>query len=165
MRIVTYEGQIEISLPPAKLFKMIILESEKNVSKVLPDAVKSYETLQGDGGPGTIKKTTFGDGSPITHVIETIDLIDKENYTYHYSIIGGDPALIDTSIVEKMSFQLKFEATPDGGTIAKRSCKAYTIDGVEVNEEEVRAGLEMTTQHFYAIYKTFEAYALANPNA
>ncbi|KDP36247.1 hypothetical protein JCGZ_09812 [Jatropha curcas] len=164
MGIVTFEGQIESPLPPAKLFRMIILEADTNVSKVAPNAIKNFET-HGDGGPGTVRKITFGDGSPITHVIETVDFMDIEKCTYHYSIIGGDPTLIDTSVVEKMSFQLRFEQTPNGGTCAKRSAKGYTIDGAEVNEEEVRAGLEKTTQLFYGIFKIFEAYALANPDA
>ncbi|KDP36249.1 hypothetical protein JCGZ_09814 [Jatropha curcas] len=165
MGIVTYEGQIESSLPPAKLFRMLVLESDTSISKVQPEAVQRFETLQGDGGPGTVRKITFGDGSPSPHVITTVDLLDRENFTFHYSLIGGHPALIDTSIIEKMSFQLKFEATPNGGTIATRSGKSYTINGVEVNEEEVRAGLEQNTQVFYEIFKAYEAYALANPDA
>ncbi|KDP36250.1 hypothetical protein JCGZ_09815 [Jatropha curcas] len=165
MGIVTYEGQIESPLPPARLFKMLVLESETYVSKVQPDAVTSFETLQGDGGPGSVRKLTFGAGSPMTHVIDTIDFLDKENLTFHYSIVGGDPTLIDKSIIEKMSFELKFEASPNGGTIATRSCKGYTVDGVEVKEEEVRAGLEKTNQIFLGVFKIFEAYALANPDA
>ncbi|KDP27865.1 hypothetical protein JCGZ_18945 [Jatropha curcas] len=165
MGIVTYEGKIESSIPPARLFRMIILEPEIYVPKVLPGAITSFETLQGDGGPGTIRKMSFGNGSPISHVVETVDWLDKENCIFHYSIIGGDPTLIDTSKLEKMSFVLKLEPTPSGGTMATRSCKGYTVDGADVDEEEVRTSLIKTIEVFKGVFKLYEAYAIANPDA
>ncbi|KDP36252.1 hypothetical protein JCGZ_09817 [Jatropha curcas] len=165
MGTVTYEGQIEGSTPPAKLFKMIVLEPQIYLPKVLPGAIKSFVNLQGDGGPGTLRQITFPEGSPISHLKETVDAIDEENFIFEYSIIGGDPAIIDTSLVEKMSFQIKFEISPDGRTVCKRSCKAYTVDGVEVKEDEIRGSLEKTMQVFFGSFKLYEAYALANPDA
>lgn len=58
----TYEHEVTSSIPPARLFKAFILDGDNLVPKCLPQAVKSVETIQGDGGPGSIKLTTFGEG-------------------------------------------------------------------------------------------------------
>ncbi|XP_020533324.2 major allergen Pru ar 1 [Jatropha curcas] len=163
MGVVTFEGQIELPIAATKIFKMIS-EPEIYIPKVLPGFVKSFENLQGDGGPGTVRQFTFPEGSQYSHVKETVDVVDKENFIFQYTVIGGDPALIDTSIVEKLCCQVKFEISPDGRTICKRNSKAYTIDGVEVKEEEIRATLENATQVFFQVLKLEEAYALANPD-
>ncbi|KDP36245.1 hypothetical protein JCGZ_09810 [Jatropha curcas] len=118
------------------MFKMFALEPEIYIPKVLPGAVKSFVNLQGDGGPGTLRLITFS--------------VDK---------------LPDTSVVEKLRCQIKFEISPDERTICKRSCNAYAIDDVKVKEDEIRAGLEKTMQVFYGSFKLYEAYALANPDA
>ncbi|KAF2289239.1 hypothetical protein GH714_031893 [Hevea brasiliensis] len=102
-------------------------------------------------------------GSELSHVKERIDAIDKENLTYDYSVIGGDPALLNKAL-DKISFQIKVESSPDGGSIFKRSSKSYTIDGAEVNEEEIKAGQEKAMEAFVGIFRAFEAYILANPD-
>ena len=44
------------------LSKAFVLEADSIIPKILPQAVKSVEILEGNGGPGTIKKTTFAEG-------------------------------------------------------------------------------------------------------
>ncbi|KDP42329.1 hypothetical protein JCGZ_02802 [Jatropha curcas] len=165
MGVVTFEGQNEgSSVPPAKLFKMMVLEAERYIPKVVPGLFKGLDNLQGEGGSGTVRHVNFSEGYQFSHLKQTLDGIDEENFIFDYSIVGGDPAFIDTTKVEKMSFQVKFETSPNGRNISKRSCKAYTVDGVEVNEDEIRAFLEKTNQTFFETVKIYEAYALANPD-
>ncbi|EOY19740.1 Pathogenesis-related protein 10.5, putative [Theobroma cacao] len=47
--------------PPAKMFKAFVLDADNLIPKVVPQAIKSSELLEGDGGPGSIKKITFGE--------------------------------------------------------------------------------------------------------
>ncbi|XP_037491292.1 major allergen Pru ar 1 [Jatropha curcas] len=103
-------------------------------------------------------------GSVLSHVKERVDAVDEENFIFEYSIIEGDPALINSNLVEKMSYHVKFENSPDGGTTCKRACKAYVTDGAEGKEDEIRACQVYTTQLFFANLKLYEAYALANPD-
>ena len=63
MGVVTYEHEITSSIPPAKMFKAFILDSDNLIPKILPQAIKCIEIIEGDGGPGSIKKITFGEGS------------------------------------------------------------------------------------------------------
>lgn len=68
MGVITYETTTISSIPPAKLFKASVLDADILIPKVLPQAIKNVEILHGDGGAGTIKLITFGDGENIhTH--------------------------------------------------------------------------------------------------
>ncbi|GFZ11453.1 hypothetical protein Acr_22g0008510 [Actinidia rufa] len=61
MGAITYDMEISSSIPPARMYKAFVLDANTIVSKVLPPAITSVQTLEGDGGPGTIKLTTFGE--------------------------------------------------------------------------------------------------------
>ena len=62
MGVITFDIEIPSPIPPAKMFKASVLDADNLAHKMMPDAIKSVETLEGDGGPGTIKLTTFGEG-------------------------------------------------------------------------------------------------------
>ena len=62
MGVFTYESEFLAAIPPAKLFKACILDSDSLIPKIVPQAFKSVEYLEGNGEPGSIKKITFGEG-------------------------------------------------------------------------------------------------------
>lgn len=62
MGVTTYEHEIPSSVPPKKMFKAAVLDADTVISKVMPGTVKCVEVVQGDGGPGTIKKIHFNEG-------------------------------------------------------------------------------------------------------
>ena len=62
MGVFTYESEDASVIPPARLFKAFVLDSDNLIPKVVPQALKSTEIIEGNGGPGTIKKITFGEG-------------------------------------------------------------------------------------------------------
>ncbi|KAL4579310.1 hypothetical protein LXL04_015451 [Taraxacum kok-saghyz] len=66
MGITTYDMEIETTVPAAKLYQAFILDGDTLVPKVVPQAMKSIEILEGDGGAGTIKLITFGEGKLLT---------------------------------------------------------------------------------------------------
>ncbi|XP_021290913.1 major allergen Pru av 1-like [Herrania umbratica] len=158
MGVVTYEMEVATSIPPAKMFKAFVLDADNLIPKVVPQAIKSSELLEGDGGPGSIKKITFGEGSQFKYVKHKIEGIDKENFSYSYSVIEGD-ALMNT--LEKISYETKFVAGPDGGSVCKSTSKYYTIGDIEIKEEQIKAGKARAL----GMYKAVEAYLLANPDA
>ncbi|XP_059627109.1 major allergen Pru ar 1-like [Cornus florida] len=157
MGVICYDIEITSSIPPAKMFKAFVLDADTLIPKILPQAIKSVEILEGDGGPGTIKLTTFGEGSQYQSVKQRVDGIDKENFTYAYSIIEGD-ALMG---VESISYEIKIEASADGGSICKNSSKYYTKGDAQINEEQIKGGKEKAS----GMFKAIEAYLLANPDA
>lgn len=86
-----------------------------------------------------------------------VDELDKEKLTYSYTIIEGD-ALMGT--LEKISNELKFEVGTDSGCVCKSTSKYYTKEGVEIKEEQIKAGKEKAM----GMFKAIEAYLLANPD-
>ena len=62
MGVFTYETEFTSVIAPPRLFKALVLDADNLVPKIAPQAVKSAEIVEGDGGVGTIKKTSFGEG-------------------------------------------------------------------------------------------------------
>ena len=116
------------------------------------------EILKGNGGPGTIKKSTFGEGSNYKYVKHQVDGLDAEKFTYRYSMIEGD-ALGD--VIEKISYENKLVTSTDGGSITKSTSKYHTKGDHEMKEENVREGKEKASH----LFKAIEAYLLANRDA
>ena len=69
MGVVTYDMEIASPITLAKLFKAFLLDADNLIPKILPQAIKSVEILEGDGRPGTITTTTFGEGLLNFHYI------------------------------------------------------------------------------------------------
>ena len=62
MGVITYDMEIASSIPPAKMFKAFILDGDKLVPNVWHMPLRAWETLEGHGGPRTIKLNTSGKG-------------------------------------------------------------------------------------------------------
>ena len=62
MGVFTYESETTTVITSARLFKAFVLDADNLIPKILPHAIKSAEILEGNGGPGTIKKITFHEG-------------------------------------------------------------------------------------------------------
>jgi hypothetical protein len=97
-------------------------------------------------------------GTHIKHLKHRIDAIDEEKLTYGYTLIEGDD-LLDK--FESISYEIKFESSPDGGAKCTNFSKYHPKPGAQINEEEIKAGKEKGM----AVYRVVEAYLLANPEA
>ncbi|KAK2645162.1 hypothetical protein Ddye_020357 [Dipteronia dyeriana] len=62
MGVFTYEMEVITKIPAAKIFNAVILDGDNLLPKIIPQAIKNVELIEGDGGPGSIKKITFGEG-------------------------------------------------------------------------------------------------------
>ncbi|KAK4405508.1 UNVERIFIED_CONTAM: Major allergen Pru av 1 [Sesamum calycinum] len=157
MGVTTYEHEDVSSIPPHRLFKSLVLDSDNLIPKVLPQAIKSCETLEGNGGPGTVKLLTFGEGSQYKHAKHRIDEIDEENYVFKYTVLEGD-AFGDK--LESISNVVKIEAGPDGGSICKTISTYHTKGDHHIAEDKIKEGKEKAK----AIFKAIEAHLHAHPH-
>ncbi|KAK8623905.1 hypothetical protein V6N13_065265 [Hibiscus sabdariffa] len=158
MGVFTYESEVITAIPPCKMFRACILDGDKLIPKVVPQAFKSVEYIQGNGEPGSIKKVTFGEGSQFEYMKQKVEALDEEKFAYTYSVIEGD-ALMNK--LEKITYEMKMEASPDGGSVCKTTSKYYTIGDFELKEEGIKAGKEKAL----GMFKAIEAYLQANPDA
>ncbi|KAA8527668.1 hypothetical protein F0562_035463 [Nyssa sinensis] len=100
----------------------------------------------------------IGFGGNFSYMKHYIEELDEKTYTYKYTLIEGN-ALVDK--LEKISFEIKLEAAPNGGTISKMTSKYYPKGDFVLTEEEIKAGKEKAL----GMYKVVEAYLQENPDA
>ncbi|KAF5759860.1 putative Bet v I/Major latex protein [Helianthus annuus] len=154
MATVTNEIEIASSFPAEKVFK-VFKDFENVAPKVNPAVFKSVETLEGNGGVGTIKLFTFGDAVPFTHAKYKVDAFDESSFSYSYTFFEGDNLM---GILDSVTQHVKI--TPSGeGSIYKQTI-IYKCKGDEKpSKETLKAEKELYEQ----TYKAIEAYAATNP--
>ncbi|XP_056168060.1 major strawberry allergen Fra a 1-2-like [Syzygium oleosum] len=159
MGVFTFINEYISTVPPARLFKALILDSRNLVPKLMPQAIKSIDIIQGDGGAGTIRQINFIEGNyavvGFIGIKSRVDELNKETFTYRYSIIDLDEKF------ESIVHEVKFEPTLDGESKNKVKDMYYTKGDVELKEEDVKARKGIVLGAF----KATEAYLLKNPNA
>ncbi|KAK1380329.1 Major allergen Pru ar like [Heracleum sosnowskyi] len=149
------EVVITSAVPAAKLFKALCIDIDTLLPQVLPGAIKGGEIVEGDGGVGTIKLVTLGDASPYKTMKQKVDAIDKEAFTFSYSIIDGDILL---GFIDSINNHLSFVPTADGGCTATSTAVFNTKGDAVVPEENIKFANEQNN----LIFKAVEAYLLAN---
>ena len=89
------------------------------------------------------------------YVLHKIEGIDEANLGYSYSVVGG-AALPDT--VEKITFETKIVAWPNGGSIVKLNGKVETKGDAKPDEAQLDSGKAKSQ----ALFKAIETYLSAN---
>lgn len=62
MGVTTFNDEYTYSISPKRLFKASILDSHNLIPKLMPQAIKSIDIVQGDGGTGSIKQINLAQG-------------------------------------------------------------------------------------------------------
>ncbi|XP_062150338.1 major allergen Pru ar 1-like [Alnus glutinosa] len=158
MGVIAYTDEYTSPIPPARLFKALVIDAHNLIPKLLPQVVKSIQIIQGDGGAGSIRKITFAEGSQFSTVKNRIDELNEETYSYKYTVIEGD-ALADK--FESIVHEVQLEATAEGGSKNKMTTKYHTKGDIVIKEEEIKAGKEKVL----GMYKVVEGYLIQNPDA
>ncbi|KAK1591184.1 hypothetical protein Q3G72_003598 [Acer saccharum] len=97
-------------------------------------------------------------GNQVKCIKNRIDELDAENFSYKYSLIEGDGVM---DKIEKITYEVKFETTPDGGSKNKMTSTYYTKGDFALTEQEIKEGKEKSL----GMYKVVEGYLLQNPDA
>ncbi|XP_022868870.1 pathogenesis-related protein STH-2-like [Olea europaea var. sylvestris] len=158
MGISNYFHELKTNVSHKRLFKALITDNHDVLPKVSP-SIKSIETIEGDGGAGSVKKTNFSEseGSHFKHMKTKVDSLDKENYVAKFTLVEGD-ALGDE--LEKVCYEMKFEDSKDGGCVLKITSEYHSKGDVVPKEEDIKAAQE----HTMGLYKSCADYLIANPH-
>ncbi|KAJ1375974.1 START-like domain superfamily [Sesbania bispinosa] len=156
MGVFAYDDEHHSTVPPAKLYKALAKDADTIIPKVI-EAIQSVEIVEGNGGPGTVKKLSIVEDGKTSYVLHKVEAIDEANLGYDYSLVGGSG--LDESL-EKVSFETKVVAGPDGGSIGKVSVKYHTKGDAALSD----AVREETKAKGTGLFKAIEGYVLANPD-
>ncbi|WOH08518.1 hypothetical protein DCAR_0727959 [Daucus carota subsp. sativus] len=155
MSVVTFSGNHDSPIAPARLFKASITDSKNSMPKIVPEHVKSIDTIEGSGGAGSVKQINLVQGGYLKLKVEALD---ESSFTYTYSIFEGE-ALTDK--IEKMQFEIKFEPSSDGGSKCTMNTKCFPKGGAELNEDNCKAAKDKVL----GLYKAVENYLVQNKDA
>ncbi|KAK1419237.1 hypothetical protein QVD17_28400 [Tagetes erecta] len=159
VNVTTFTDEFTSPVPAARLFKALILDAHNLYPKITPLGIKSIDTVEGDGGPGSIKQINFAQDGLVTHVKHKVDALDEEKMVYAYTLIeGGEVA---TEKIESISYEMKFENSPNGGCIGNNTSKYHIKEGFEIKEDDIKEGKERAL----GVFKAIEAFLIENPNA
>lgn len=78
MSVIKLSQEFTSPVDAARLFKALIIDSHNLIPKLMPQAIKSIEIIQGDGGAGTIKQINFAEGIELS----TPQLRSSSNITF-----------------------------------------------------------------------------------
>ena len=68
MSVTSITQEFACPVPPARMFKALILDSHNLIPKLMPQSIKSVDIIQGDGGAGSIMQINFPEGkSTLNH--------------------------------------------------------------------------------------------------
>nr|AFK39160.1 unknown [Lotus japonicus] len=59
-----FQDETTSTVAPARLYKALTIDGDTIIPKVIP-GFRTVEIVEGNGGPGTIKKLTFEEGQHI----------------------------------------------------------------------------------------------------
>ncbi|KAI9123015.1 hypothetical protein K1719_005904 [Acacia pycnantha] len=150
----TYQSENASSVARSRLFKAFVLDVNNLLPKIM-EGVK-IEILEGNGGAGTLKKTTYSEGGETKYVVERVEAVDESNYVYNYSVVEGS-ALPEG--VEKITFETKIEEAANGGSLGKASFTYFTKTDAPPSDDIIASAKAQGS----GLFKAVEAYLLAHP--
>ncbi|CAI9118350.1 OLC1v1019909C1 [Oldenlandia corymbosa var. corymbosa] len=158
MGVTTLYDEYTSPVATSRLFKASVVDSHNLIPKLIPQGIKSIDITQGNGGTGSIKQINFVGGRDFSFLKYHVDELNEETFTYNYSLVEGG-ALNEN--LEKITYEVKFESTSDGGTVSKVTSKYYTKGDFALKEDDIKAGKGKVLE----IYKVVENYLIQNPDA
>lgn len=89
---------------------------------------------------------------------QKVDVVDEENYVYHYTVDEGS---VLSDLLEKVCYEYKLVASLDGGgCIIKSTVRYYTKDDTQLSEEFLKDNKEKSEAFTHALVD----YIVANPD-
>lgn len=147
-----FDHEVELEISAAALWD-VLKDQEKILPKIIPEAIASIETVEGEGGPGSIRLIKFGSMAPDGgYVKEKLVSLDLEGFTVvSEQIEGGHLAQFGfTKWVQTLKL------IPTGDKTSKLHVTAVSEGG---SEEDIAKATEQTKQGLTHTFKALEKYA------
>lgn len=82
MAAVTFAEEFSSSIPAPRMFKALILDGDNLIPKLMPQAIKNIELVQGDGGPGSIRQMNFAEGQSLVIFLSLVTVLELPQHNF-----------------------------------------------------------------------------------
>nr|GEY57036.1 root allergen protein-like [Tanacetum cinerariifolium] len=163
------EIEVASPFPAEKVFK-VFSDFHNIAPKVYPEVYKCIDTIEGDGGVGTIRLLTFGEVYnvsklwlymccvcvPFTSGKFKVDTIDASNFDYSITFYEGDNLM---GILDSINQHVKVTPSDNGGSLFKLKI-VYNCKGDEKPSADT---LKFEKEVYEKTFKAIDAYVVAHP--
>ncbi|XP_024368704.1 uncharacterized protein [Physcomitrium patens] len=135
---------------PADTIWNILMHEDVILPKVIPHIIASYEFLEGNGEPGSIRLLKLGHAIPNgNHVVERIDVNEAATKRWGYTVLQGDPKY------KYLSAVMQFLPGAEEGTTLAKWVGIYVPHNQNIPPPDLALN----------VWKVFEGVARASPQA
>ncbi|KAG0606201.1 hypothetical protein M758_9G121800 [Ceratodon purpureus] len=146
-RVVRHNRTLEA---PCDTIWNILMHEDVILPKIIPHIIASYEFLEGNGEPGSIRLLKLGHAIPGgKHVVERIDINDGATKTWGYTVLQGDPKY------KYLSAVMQFLPGPEEGTTTAKWVGVYIPQAATIPPPDLALH----------VWKVFENVAKSSPQA
>ncbi|XP_047077877.1 pathogenesis-related protein 1-like [Lolium rigidum] len=143
----THEIESQVAAP--RIFCACVTDCHTLAPKLAPHIIESAHHIEGDGGVGSIGHYNCGSAVPFNVVKKKIQFLDVDKYECKYTI--------ECDGIEMATWNIKIKPTENGGSVVKVECTYKCVEGKDMMLKAKDSGIDM--------FKTVEAYLIANPDA
>ncbi|KAJ3699801.1 hypothetical protein LUZ61_003506 [Rhynchospora tenuis] len=152
----TMISEITTVIPASRLFKAAIIDWHNLAPKIAADKVVSAQTVEGDGGIGSVRQLNFGPAMPFSFEQRRLEFEDVKNCEIKSSVVAGGGLGV---FFDSATYHIKIE--PSGtGSLARMVLTFTPVPGANSAEHE-----KLIKGAFFGVMKGCEAFLLANPDA
>ncbi|XP_051209454.1 pathogenesis-related protein 1 [Lolium perenne] len=146
----TLELESQVSAP--RKFRATVMDWHTLAPKLAPHIVDNAHHVEGDGGIGSVRHYNCASAMPFKVMKKKVEFLDVEKCECKYTIVCDG--------IETATWDIKMEPTASGGSVAKVECIYKPQPSEEGNDMMLKA-----KDSAAEMFKTVEAYLLANPDA
>ncbi|KAJ7547603.1 hypothetical protein O6H91_08G094400 [Diphasiastrum complanatum] len=153
----TIFAEVELKVPIEQIWKAQVADGPNCMPKIFPAFIESIETLEGDGGAGSVRRINLGSAVPYArYVKEHVDVLNDETHIFTYTVIEGGGL---GEIFDYYKATISFKPGADENTTIGRWSLDYSLIG---EHPGLPAQLKRRNVD---VFKTVEAYLLSGASA
>ena len=153
----SWTHEIESPVAAPRLFRAAVMDWHTLAPKIASHIVASAHPVDGDGSVGSVRQFNFTSAMPFSHMKERLEFLDVDKCECKSTLVEGGGI---GKAIETATSHIKVEPAANGGSVVKVESTYKLLPGVEVKDEITKAKESLT-----GIFKTAEAYLIANPDA
>ncbi|KAM0834860.1 hypothetical protein ACQ4PT_063319 [Festuca glaucescens] len=151
----TLELESQVSAP--HMFRATVMDWHTLAPKLAPHIFDSAHLLEGDGSIGSVRHYNCTSAMPFKVIKTKVEFLDVDKCECKYTI--------ECDGIETSTWNIKIKPKANGGSVAKVECTSKGVEGKDMMLKTKDFSIDMFKDSTTDMFKTVEAYLIANPDA